>query len=141
LIDVDGTSMLTNDKEGSPSPSQTLLWPDLQTLVFWPSESSWDHWLGKILHSRRPITIEVPEEYKSLVLQVTSTHTLLCLSEAPIGLLDIDGMEEDEVRSYFSESDYYDYFSDASDYDAYSHEEDYYEDDDDGLDGVDGWSP
>ncbi|KAF8213108.1 hypothetical protein K438DRAFT_2009388 [Mycena galopus ATCC 62051] len=146
---VEGPELLTALDENGKAP-----WPYLQTLRcgYFPNCT----WLAKVLQDRTRLTVEVPIEYKDEVLAISSGHDVQFFSDEQTGLIrtedfaraDWEDEEDWNNDSDFSDDDFSDdFYPEVDDYENnwdydgeyYGMEENYEEDDDDGLDGVEGW--
>ncbi|KAJ6621681.1 hypothetical protein B0H10DRAFT_968597 [Mycena sp. CBHHK59/15] len=141
LIDIYDVPSLTEDADSSASFSQ---WPELRSIVFWlPSHrpSGNYSWLAKLISSRQPLTIEVPEDDKDTVLAIAAGHNLRFLTDEPASLITEDDFVDDESSD--PESEYDDFSgSELNQYSDFSHEldgEDYFEDEGGSVEDGDEW--
>ncbi|KAF7347882.1 F-box domain-containing protein [Mycena venus] len=145
LQNVQGVELLTAPDKNGATP-----WPHLRTLRsgFWYEENC--SWLEKLLDRRPRLTLEVPMEHKDDVFAITG-HDVRFFTDELSGLIRVEEFVraelEDEEDWSDSDFDQEDFFGDGDnwdfEYDGMEDEvddgDDYFEEDDDGLEGVEGW--
>lgn len=142
LTNVSGIKFLIAPEEGGGMP-----WPNLQTLVCWVP----DYEDLSYMDGRARLTLVVPEQRRDDpdVLKVASrgTHCVrFCSEKANSSLIrpeDFARTEWEDDEEDFSDEDYHDFSGEDIEYDLdYDYEldgEDYFDDDDEGLEGVEEW--
>jgi hypothetical protein len=134
-------------------------WPDLRTLVCRFPEAESLPWLEGLLNRRPRLTLRALEQHKDSLPALGRSHDVQFVSsDEPLGLIRQEDFEfeswgeEDSIDDDFSGSDFeqysdeYEAFGDIYDLEVDSGGmedgvDDYFEDEDDGLEGVEGWLP